>query len=347
MSSSYRLGELARRVGGVVRGDADRVIRGVATLGEAEPDHLSFLTNPRYRKAAASTRAGAVLVRPDSGLADHDLLEAPEPYVALTQILELYHPWPRVRPGISPDARLGADVRVGTEVEIGPFAVIGDGTVIGDRVVIGAGSVVGSECELGDDTQLRPRVVVYPGTRVGARCLVHAGVVLGGDGFGFATSGGKHRKIPQVGRVVIEDDVEIGPNSAIDRAMLGETRIGAGSKIDDLVMIAHGVHLGPDALLAGQVGIAGSSMLGSNNTLAGQVGVAGHLETGDGVTVAAKSAVFEDQPAGAFVSGVPAIDHRRWRRVQALVKRLPELKREIRDLHARIAALESRRHGEE
>jgi UDP-3-O-[3-hydroxymyristoyl] glucosamine N-acyltransferase len=202
--------------------------------------------------------------------------------------------------------------------------------------------VVGDGAVLGDETELKPRVVLYPGTQIGRRCLIHAGVVLGGDGFGFATTGGNHRKMPQVGRVVVEDDVEIGANTTVDRAMLGETRIGRGSKIDDLVMIAHGVQLGPGSLLAAQAGIAGSARLGAHATLAGQSGIAGHLEIGKGVIVAAKSAVFSDQPDGAFVAGIPATDHRRWKRSQAVAARLPELRSEIRELRERLNAFEKR-----
>lgn len=345
--ASYRLDDLAQRVGGEVRGDPDRLVRGIATLEQAGPDELSFLTNVRYRKAAAESGAAAILVGSGTELAGCDLLEAKEPYVALAQLLELFHPQRTMQAGISPDARIGRDVLLGQDVRVGPFAVVGDGCELGDRAVLEAGSVLGEACRVGCDTRLGPRVVLYDGTEVGARCIVHAGVVLGGDGFGFATSAGKHRKVPQVGRVVVEDDVEIGANSCVDRAMLGHTRIGRGSKIDDLVMIAHGVSIGPDSLLAGQAGVAGSARLGARATLAGQVGVSGHLELGEGVTVAAKSAVFQDLPAGAFVAGVPAFDHARWRRSQALCKRLPELRNQLRELRTRLTALEDRLQGED
>jgi UDP-3-O-[3-hydroxymyristoyl] glucosamine N-acyltransferase len=343
----YRLDELAGWVGGAVRGDPARRIRGVAPLDQAGPDELSFLTNPRYRQAAGSTAAGAILVAPGSGLERPDLLEVAEPYLALARLLGRIHPPVRPRPGLSPDARVAPGVAVGHDVHVGPFAVVEAAAVLGDRVVVGAGCVIGEGCRLGEDTELRPGVVLYPGTRLGDRCLLHAGVVLGADGFGFATSSGRHHKVPQLGTVVVEDDVEIGANSAVDRAMLGETRLGRGSKIDDLVMIGHGVRLGAHALLAGQAGIAGSARLGARAILAGQAGVAGHLELGDDVVVAAKSAVFDDLPAGARVAGVPAVDHRRWRRVQALVRQLPELQRELRRLRARVAALEGRVPGGE
>jgi len=347
VSTAYRLEDLADRVGGRVRGNAERSIRGLATLGEAGQDDLTFLTNPRYRSAADRTRAGAVLVAAGTELPGRDLLEVDEPYHALAQLLELFHPTAPQTPGVSPDARVADDVRLGSDVRVESFVVIDSGCELGERVRVGAGSVLGEGCLLGSDTELRPRVVLYPGTRVGRRCLVHAGVVLGGDGFGFATADGRHVKVPQVGRVVVEDDVEIGANSAVDRAMLGETRIGEGSKIDDLVMIAHGVRLGPRALLAAQAGIAGSARLGARATLAGQTGVAGHLELGDDVTVAAKSAVLGNLADRSFVCGIPAIDHRRWRRSQALFKKLPELRRELRELRERIAVIERRLAGED
>jgi UDP-3-O-[3-hydroxymyristoyl] glucosamine N-acyltransferase len=344
---AHRLGELARRLGGRLRGDPDRLIRGVAPLDRAEPDQLSFLTNPRYRGAARATRAGALLVGPGSDLERPDLLEVEEPYLALARLLELFHPAVPAPAEVSEKAHLGAGVSLGRDVSVAPFAVVEDRAVLGDRVRVGAGTVVGEACEIGEETELKPRVVLYPGTRVGRRCIVHSGVVLGGDGFGFATSSGRHHKVPQLGRVVVGDDVELGANSTVDRGTLDETVIGEGSKIDNLVMIAHGVRIGRAALLAGQTGIAGSTRVGERTTWAGQSGAAGHLEIGDGTIVAAKSAVLRDVPQGAFVAGIPAVDHRRWKRAQAALGRLPELRREVRDLRARLERLEKRMEQEE
>lgn len=347
MATAFRLDELAERLGGEVRGDPAISIRGIATLDDAGEDELSFLTNRRYRGAAERSRAGAILSGRDCDLPGHDLLLVDRPYAALAELLELYHPTVRPKPLISPDARIGDGVELGSDVHVGPFAVVGDGAVLDDRASVGAGSVVGSACRIGEDSRLEARVVLYEGTRIGRRCLIHSGVVIGADGYGFATVDGEHRKVPQVGRVVVEDDVEIGANTTVDRAMLGETRIGAGSKIDDLVMVAHGVRLGAGSLIVAQAGIAGSARLGRGTVLAGQSGVAGHLEIGDGVVVAAKSAVFEDLPDKAFVGGIPAVDQRRWKRVQALLKRLPEMRREIRDLRARLAVIEQAEQKEE
>lgn len=346
MAAPVRLAELARLVAGRVEGDPERVVRGVATLDTATPEDLAFYTNPRYRAQAEASRAGAVLLAPTTKLAGRDLLVVSEPYAALAKLLAHFHPPPPAARGVSPDARVAGDVRLGGDVYVGPFAVIAAGVRLGDRCAVGAGSVVGEACEIGDDTVLAPRVVLYPGTRVGARCLLHSGVVLGADGFGFATSAGRHAKIPQVGRVVVEDDVEIGASSTVDRAMLGETRIGRGTKIDDLVMIAHGVRTGEGCLFAAQSGVAGSATLGSRVTLAGQAGVAGHLRIGDDVVVASKSAVYDDVEGGTFVAGIPAADHMEWKRSVARIRRLARLEEDVRSLRARLEALEAGRGKE-
>jgi UDP-3-O-[3-hydroxymyristoyl] glucosamine N-acyltransferase len=345
VKDGWLLSDLADAVGGRVEGDPNRRVRGVATLDDAGPDDLSFLTNPRYRPALAGTRAGAILVGPRMTIEGRDLLVAADPYLALAEILDRMHPAPRPSPGVSPDARVASGATIGADVGIAPFAVIGSGARLGDRVVVGAGAVIGEGSAIGEDTVLLPRVVLYPGTRVGARCLIHAGAVLGGDGFGFATTAGTHRKVPQLGRVVVEDDVEIGANSTIDRGTLGETRIGRGTKIDNLVMVAHGVVIGPHGLLAAQAGVAGSTRIGSHVAIAGQSGTAGHLRLGDRVVVAAKTAVFTDLPEGSFVAGIPAVDHRAWKRSLAHVKALPELKSRLRALEERLALLEAREKG--
>ena len=346
MADDFRLGDLASRVGGRVAGDPERRIRGVATLEEAGPSDLAFLTNPKYRKGAEATRAGAILVAWGTLLPGRDLLEVPEPYLALAEILDLLYPPRERRPGVSPLAFVGEGAETGEDAEVGPFAVLGAGARIGRRTTVGAGAVLGEGAEVGDDTVIHPRAVLYPGTRVGSRCIIHAGVVLGADGFGFATSSGKHRKVPQLGRVVVEDDVEIGANSAVDRGMLGETVVGRGTKIDDLVMVAHGVRIGPDGLMAAQAGIAGSTRVGRGVTFAGQSGAAGHLSIGDGSVVAAKSAVFADLPDRSFVAGIPAVNHLTWKRAQALIRSLPELRARVLRLEARLTALDGKGKGD-
>jgi UDP-3-O-[3-hydroxymyristoyl] glucosamine N-acyltransferase len=337
---SFSLRELAALTGAEVRGDAERRLAGVATLETAGPRELSFVTNPRYRLAAVNSAAGALLVGAGFELAGRDLLVASAPYHALAQILAAFHPAPGMKPGIDPLASVAPSARVDPTAHVGALAVIGDGAVIGRRAAIHPLAAVGPDCSLGADSVVHSHAVLYRGTIVGERCIVHSGAVLGADGFGFATHAGGHTKVPQVGIVVIEDDVEIGANSAIDRAMLEETRVGAGSKIDDLVMVAHNVRIGRGSLLAAQAGIAGSSELGDGVVLAGQAGVAGHLKLGPGVRVAAKSAVFKDVPAGRQVAGIPAQEAMAWRRQQAAAGKLDELRKRVGELERRLRALE-------
>jgi len=339
--TGFTVRELADRLGGRVVGDAEVVVRRVASLEDAGPDDLTFLTHPRYRERALATRAAAVLVAPDVDLDVAVRIEVPRPYVALARVLSWFHPPEPARPGVSPDARVHPGAEVDPSAEIGAFAVVEEGARVGARVRIAPGCYLGRGARVGDDTVVHPGAVLYARTRVGERCIVHAGVVLGADGFGFALDDGVHRKIPQVGRVVVEDDVEIGANSTVDRGALEDTVIGAGTKIDDLVMVAHGVRLGRGCLLVAQSGVAGSSRLGDHVTVAGQSGVAGHLAVGERTVVAAKSAVFADVDAGSFVAGIPATDHRQWKRAQAVHKRLPELRAEIARLRERIDALEA------
>lgn len=341
------LAEIADQVGGRVVGDGEGVVKGVASLREAGAESLGFLTNPRYTADASSTAAVGILVGEDAikdgqpipALEGKNLIVVSQPSLALAQILTFFHPPSRPEPGVDRDARVADDVRLGERVHVGPYVVVEAGSELQDDVVLGAGSHVGRGCVVGARTIVYPRVVMYAETFVGADCILHSGVVLGADGFGFAMADGKHHKIPQVGRVVIEDDVEIGANTTVDRGAIGETRIGAGSKLDNLVMVAHGVHTGRSVLLVAQSGIAGSTNVGDHVTVAGQSGVAGHLTIGDRVVVAAKSAVFADVKADCFVAGVPAFDHREWKRVQVASRKLGELRGEIRDLRREVDRL--------
>ncbi|MGE5233454.1 MAG: UDP-3-O-(3-hydroxymyristoyl)glucosamine N-acyltransferase [Acidobacteriota bacterium] len=340
-----RLADLAALVGGQVKGDGELAIEGVATLAESGPASLSFLTNPRYRAQAEASRAGAVLVGPGVEIAGHSLLVAAEPYLALARILEEFHPAPAVEPGVHPTAMVAASARVDPGAQLAAHVVVGERSRIAAGVVVGAGCVVGRDCSIGAGSVLHPRVVLYDRTEVGQRCVLHAGVVLGSDGFGFATDAGRHRKIPQVGRVVIEDEVEIGANSTVDRATLDETRIGAGSKLDNLVQVGHNVRIGRGCILVSQSGIAGSTELGDYVVLAGQSGIAGHLKVGDGVRVAAKSAVFQNVEAGQQVAGTPAVAAGKWRRQQALLGRLEEIHRRLLNLEARLGGRAKEEEG--
>jgi UDP-3-O-[3-hydroxymyristoyl] glucosamine N-acyltransferase len=335
----YRLAELAELVGGWVEGDPERAVEAIRSLESAGPRDLSFLKDPRYRGQVAASAAGALLVGPshaDAAALGRDLLVADDPSWALARLLAVFHPAERRPPGVHPTAILEPGCAVDPAAHVGPYAVIGAGSRIAAGAAVLAFVAVGRGCAVGEGVVLHPHAVLYDGTEVGAGSIVHAGVVLGADGFGYATHGGAHHKVPQVGRVVLEEDVEVGANSAIDRATLGETRIGAGTKIDNLVQVGHNVVTGRHCILCGQAGIAGSARLGSYVVLAGQSGVAGHIELGDGVQVAAKSAALAPVEPRTVVAGIPAIEMRKWRRQAVLLSRLEEMSRRVRALEKRL-----------
>jgi UDP-3-O-[3-hydroxymyristoyl] glucosamine N-acyltransferase len=326
----FTLGELAAALGATLEGDPARVVTGVAPLDRAGPADISFLTDARHRTAARASRAGAFLAPADVTDLPGPTLRVAAPPQALITLLRLFHPPVPVSPGVDPTAAIAPEARLDPTASVGPLAVVAARARVGARVRVGALVYVGPEAEIGEDSVLHPGVVVRERVRLGRRVIVHAGAVLGADGFGYASGAGGHEKIPHVGVVVVEDDVEVGANACIDRAGLAETRIGRGTKIDNLVQVAHDVAVGPGCLLVAQSGIAGSTTLGEGCVLAGQSGVGGHLEVGDGVRVGAKSAVLADVPAGRTVSGIPAMPHARWRRVVAALPRLPDLVRAVR-----------------
>jgi UDP-3-O-[3-hydroxymyristoyl] glucosamine N-acyltransferase len=333
------LAELAEIVGGTVAGDAGRRIAGIRPLDEALAEHLSFYHNRRYLHAAEASQAGALLVADAALFPGRDLLICREPYAALGLLLELFHPATPLAPGVHPTAVVAVSARLGAAVSIGPHVVVGENADIGDRTVIGAGCVVGAEAHIGEDSLLHPHVVIEPRCRIGARCILHAGVVIGSDGFGFAAVDGAHRKIPQVGIVVVEDDVELGANVCVDRATLGETRVGKGAKVDNLVQIAHNVQVGAHSLLVAQAGISGSTQLGHHVVMAGQSGAVGHIHIGDGAIITAKTGATEDVPAGATVSGFPSRPHKEWLRAMANLFTLEDLRGRIRRLEKIVASL--------
>ena len=327
-----KLRELSARLGCELRGDGEVEIRGVAGLEQAGPDDLSFLANPRYADKLEATRAGAVIVA-----AAHarrlPCLVSDNPYLAFTRAVALVRPPERKAPGVHPSAQVHASAVLCEGVHIGALAVVGAGVRVGARSVLHPHVVLYEGAEVGEDCELHSSVQVRERCRLGNRVLVQNGAVIGADGFGFARDAeGRYHKFPQVGIVVIEDDVEIGALTAVDRAALGETRIGRGSKLDNLVQVGHSVTIGEDSVLAGQVGIAGSTRIGRRVTLAGQVGVAGHLEIGDGVVATAQTGIAGSVEPGAVVSGSPAIENRAWLKSSAVFAKLPELLRRLREL---------------
>jgi len=341
------LAELATHVGGTVEGDGSVRIRGLSSLEEAGPGDLSFYGNPRYRKELGTTRASAVLIPPGEPMTRAGVawIRVPSPHLAFARLLSLFHPVDRPVPGVHPRAEVHHSARVDPTATVMALAVVDAGAEVGARSVLWPGTYVGEGSRIGEDCVLQPGAVVRERCVVGSRVLLQPGVVVGSDGFGFAfdPSGPAHVKVPQVGTVRIEDDVEVGAGSCIDRATTGETVVGRGTKIDNLVQIAHNVRVGPLSILCAQVGISGSTEIGQGVVLAGQVGVVGHVRIGDGARIAAQSGVPHDVSPGATVSGYPAVEHALWLRQSAALKQLPELLRELRELRARVAALEARK----
>ena len=337
------LADLAARLGCRLEGDGAIEIARVASLEEAGPGDVTFLANPKYAQAAQQTRASAVILAEDAPAVPCAMLRASQPYRSFAEALMVLGRDERPAPGVHPTALVAPDARLGAEVSVGPFVVVGGGAEIGDGVVLHPHVVVGPGARIGAGSVLHARVSVRERSILGARVVVQVGAVIGSDGFGFVTDpDGVHHKIPQQSRVVIDDDVEIGANTTIDRPAVGETRIGRGTKIDNLVQIAHGVKIGSNVLLAAQVGIAGSTRVGDHVVLAGQVGVAGHLTIGDRARATAQTGIPNSVEPGALVSGYPAIDNREWLKASAIVRHLPELRKQVRDLLARLEALEGR-----
>jgi UDP-3-O-[3-hydroxymyristoyl] glucosamine N-acyltransferase len=335
---SFTVEEIRAHVDGKLEGSGEGVLRGVAGLDEAGEGDLTFLANPKYRSALETTRASAVLVAEGVPCPPHlAVIRTPDPYAALMRVVHLFDPGlPEVAVGAHPTAVVSPEAVIGPEVGIGPHVVVEAGATLGARTRIAAGGYVGTDAVLGEDCYLYPHVYVGRGCRLGRRVHVQAGAVIGSDGFGYAPVDGVFRKIPQIGVVEIADDVEIGANACIDRATLGRTVIGRGTKIDNLVQIAHNVAIAEDGAVAAQSGIAGSTKIGRGVRLGGQAGLVGHLKIGDGASIGAQAGVIGDVAAGETVSGYPARPHRDAMRVEASVRRLPELIRRVRALEARV-----------
>ena len=338
-----KLSELAAQTGCQIEGNGELEISGAAGLDEAGTGQVTFLANARYTPRVKTTRASAIYVGDDTAVDRKDiaLLRAKDPYLAYTRALILFHPSPQTVPFVHPTAVIDETARVANDASIGAHAFIGAQVEIGNRVRIHANVTIYDNVKIGADSVIHSGVAIRENSILGERVIVHNNAVIGCDGFGYAKDEERHwLKIPQTGRVVIEDDVEIGAGTTIDRASVGESRIARGTKIDNLVQVGHSCTIGEDTLLCAQVGLAGSSHIGNRVILAGQAGVAGHNTIGDDVVLTAKSATSHDVPSGKMISGIPAFDNKDWLRSIAAFRRLGEMVRMLRGVEKRLDELE-------
>lgn len=346
----FTLGELAESMGGRLDGDPSFTVRRPAPLETAGPDELGLVADRKYLKAAHDSRAGALLVAEDlaSELDDpRPRITVADPRAALVPLLVRLDPTPVPEPGVHPTAVVGRGVVLGDAVSVGPYAVLEAGAVVGEGTVVGAHCVVGARARLGSGCYLHPHVVLYPGTILGDRVRVHAGARLGSDGFGYVVMDGAYRKVPQVGGCILEDDVEIGANTCLDRGSIGDTVVGRGSKLDNLVHLAHNVRLGDNGALAAMTGIAGSTTVGPWAQFGGQAGAIGHLRIGTGVRVSAQAGIIGDVEDGVEVTGFPAREMKGQLRTWAASAKLPDALKELRALRKEVAALRARLEGGE
>jgi UDP-3-O-[3-hydroxymyristoyl] glucosamine N-acyltransferase len=338
-----KLKEIAERLECRLEGDGEIEITRVAAIEDAVAGDLTFFTNPKYARELRTTAASAVILSEKAEAAPCAMLRVQHPYVTFAKAVALFAVEKRPAAGIHCLASVASTAVVAPDASVGPFTVIGDGARVGARTIVHSHVTIGDGARIGEDCVIHAQVSIRERVEMGDRVVVQDGAVIGSDGFGFATlPDGTHQKIPQVGHVVVEDDVEIGANAAIDRPAVGETRIGAGSKIDNLVQVAHGVTIGRNVLLAAQVGIAGSTTIEDAVTLAGQVGVSGHITIGKGTIATAQTGIPNSVGPGSFVSGYPAISNRDWLKSSAVFRKLPELRKAIAGLEARLAELEAR-----
>lgn len=337
------VGEIAKIIDGELCGDASVIIKGFSGLKEAQEGDLSFFANPKYVALAHETKASAIIVPRDLSVPGKNFIRADDPSWAFSRIVTLFLEGVAIPlKGIHPTAIVAKDAKIGKDVALGPYVVIEPGVILGDRTAIHAGSYVGHRSVVGEDCLIYPNVTLLENISVGNRVAIHSGTVVGSDGFGYISVEGKHRKIPQVGTVVIEDDVEIGSCVTIDRARFDQTRVGRGTKIDNLVQIAHNVLIGEDCIIVSQSGISGSVTLGKGAILAGQAGIAGHLTIGDGAIVSAKAGVSKSIPANTQVTGYPARPINKMMEINAHVQLLPRYVKTIQELKKRIEDLEKK-----
>lgn len=335
---SFTAAEVARHLDGQVVGDSAVTLTGFAPADRARPGDLTFAENATYFARAEASAASAILVADEYSATPKTLIRVASARIAFARVLPLFFPEPTYPPGAHPSAVIAPGAQVDSTAYIGPHCVVGDGAVIGARTVLQSLVSVGAHCRLGDDVMLFPNVALYPGTQLGHRVRVHSGSVLGADGFGYVLDQGTHRKVPQMGSVIVQDDVEIGACVTIDRGALGPTTIGRGTKIDNLVQIGHNVSIGEHCLLVSQVGIAGSTKLGNYCTIAGQAGLSGHLKIGNNVTIAAQSGVMRDIPDGEKVLGAPALPDKEAKRLLIALQRLPDALRRLNELERTFLA---------
>lgn len=335
------LQEIAAFVGGRVEGDATIVIQGLDNIEGAGASDLTFAVEPHI-EAAKKCRAAAVMLPESVTDFPKPAIYVDEPRAAFAKLLELFTPKLNFPQGVSDKAHIGQNVKIGADVTIMPFVVVDDNAVIGDRVTLYPHTYIGQYAEVGDDTVIYSNATVREHCLVGKRCVIHSSAVIGSDGFGFTTKDGVHTKVPQVGNVILEDDVEIGAHDGIDRAAMGSTVIGKGTKIDNLVHIGHNCKIGPNCLIVAQTGISGSTTVGHNVTFGGQVGTVGHIEIGANSVYAARSGIIGNMPEGVFCAGFPVQPHTDWLRMQAAMKHLPEMLKKMKKMEKQLAKYEKK-----
>ncbi len=333
MINSQTVKALAEHVGGIVEGDGDLLIRGASTLSEAGPDEISFLANPKYEKELQTTKAAVIVVNEKIPNYGRTVIRCKDPYYAFMQCVVLIHGHrEHEKIGVSERASIDSSAQIGEGVDIHDFTVVSADVTIGDQTCIYSNCTIGPGTKIGKECIIYPNVTIYDGCSIGDRCIIHSGTVIGQDGFGFATHDGVHHKIPQIGGVVIEDDVEIGANCAIDRGTLGDTVIGKGTKMSNLIAIGHNTRIGAHCLLVAQVGIAGSVSVGNYCVFGGQVGVVGHIKIGDRVKIGAQSGVTNNLDDGQMVMGSPAWPMNEAKRSMMMMKSLPDIRKKLKDL---------------
>ncbi len=341
MKKSLR--EIAELIGGKIVGDASIEVEGVVEIKEARKGEITFISDIKHLPLLETTQASAVIVSREVKEAKVPLIQVENPYLAFSQVMRILVPYQKPTEGVHPTAIVSKGVDLGKKVSIGAYSMIEEKARIGDNTIIYPLVYVGRGSRIGKDCLIYPQVMIREGVKIASRVIIHSGTVIGSDGFGYIPHEGKQHKVPQIGRVVIEDDVEIGANVTIDRATLGKTWIKRGVKIDNLVQIAHNVVIGEDSIIIAQVGVSGSTEIGKGVTLAGQAGVVGHIKIGDGVIVGGRAGVLKSVPPNTVVSGYPARPHAQAKRIEASILRLPELHKLVRELKKRIEELEKKK----